>query len=367
MEKLLFEPLDTLFFRDGQPFNRGEGNSGLSSLFPPSPLTMVGAARAAWARDHGWQGKGKWDSAIEARLGGNRAELNGLGFIGPLLEKNGQLVFPAPASLIGLNRGNEQPDCIARLKPGPAIHCDLGDAVRLPQPDLSETDTTRGRKPLHDWWLTSQGLEQLLDGKIPAKRHFIHQTGVWVDEPRVGNEINKTQGTVEEGMLYATQHVRLAAGTVLTMYLSLKETPPRPFPDLTQVPLGGEARSCWLRKNDEQLDLPAAIPSAQNGKIHYAVYVLTPLATETSPKPGEPFETLPGVVVSACLRRAQRWGGWDSTRREPLPMSSHLPPGSVLFMEADQQKMADIEQLPGSNIGQRKSWGFGLITIGRWT
>ncbi len=50
MEKLIFEPLDTLFFRDGRPFNQGEGNGGVESLFPPSPTTLVGAARVALAR-----------------------------------------------------------------------------------------------------------------------------------------------------------------------------------------------------------------------------------------------------------------------------------------------------------------------------
>ncbi len=367
MEKLVFEPLDTLFFRDGQPFNRGEGNSGLVSLFPPSPVTMVGAARAAWARHQGWNGKGKWKSSIEANLGGNGKELAGLQFSGPLLEIEGELVVPAPASLIGVNGDAEPPNHLALLTPGNPMHCDLGDNVRLPCPALPPDDKIEGRKPLKDWWLTKAGLSQVLTGGTPDRSAFIHRSRLWVDEPKVGNQINETSGTVEEGMLYSTQHVRLCAETTLAMYLSIEGSSLGHFPAMTRIPLGGEARSCWLSSQAAELDLPAAMPTVNKGKIQYTVFILTPLAASAPPRPGKPFEALPGVVVSACVRPSQRWGGWDSIKLEPLPMTSHLAPGSVLFMEADEKEKNSIEGLVGQTIGQRKSWGFGLITIGHWT
>ncbi|MEW6637748.1 MAG: type III-B CRISPR module-associated Cmr3 family protein, partial [Actinomycetota bacterium] len=46
------EPLDTLFFGDGSPFNAGEtGQMEVEGTFPPSPTTVVGALRAAFARE----------------------------------------------------------------------------------------------------------------------------------------------------------------------------------------------------------------------------------------------------------------------------------------------------------------------------
>jgi CRISPR-associated protein Cmr3 len=41
-----FTPLDTLFFRDGRPFNAGE-TVWLESLFPPSGRTLQGVIRSA--------------------------------------------------------------------------------------------------------------------------------------------------------------------------------------------------------------------------------------------------------------------------------------------------------------------------------
>jgi CRISPR-associated protein Cmr3 len=44
--RLFIDPLDVLFFRDGQPFVAGESHMA-QSLFPPTALTFQGAIRSA--------------------------------------------------------------------------------------------------------------------------------------------------------------------------------------------------------------------------------------------------------------------------------------------------------------------------------
>ena len=46
-------------------------------------------------------------------------------------------------------------------------------------------------------------------------------------------------------------------------------------------------------------------------------------------------------------------------------MKPHLAPGSVLFMETTEDEKA-IHDLHGTHIGNRTTWGFGLIAIGTW-
>ena len=58
-------------------------------------------------------------------------------------------------------------------------------------------------------------------------------------------------------------------------------------------------------------------------------------------------------VVSACLGRPQRIGGWDSLARRPLPLRSVLPSGSTLFCEVDNPA--------GPNAG-----AFASITAAGW-
>lgn len=369
MEKLIFEPLDTLFFRDGRPFNQGEGNGGVESLFPPSPTTLVGAARVALARQLGWPGRGKWIDTIQTDLGGDDDQLEGLRFSGPLLEKDGETLFPVPASLAGVLNEENQPASMARLEPGDPLHCDMGEHVRIPTLAVPADDKTEGRKPLSGWWLTRCGLQKVLEGGVPSARDLIHPSQLWVSEAKVGNAIDGESGTVIEGMLYSTRHIRMHAGVRLVLWIGagaeLRNQLPQ-SPQRIQVPLGGEARSCWLTRKAEPLDLADPSLSTANGSICYAVHVLTPLNPEHPPAPGKPFEKLPGKLVSACLPRPQLWGGWDSTRFEPLPMRPHLPPGSVLFMEAGASEEQRIIELHGTAVGQRSSWGFGLIAIGKW-
>ncbi len=362
MDTLIFEPQDTLFFRDGRPFNQGEGTAGVESQFPPSPMTLVGAARAAWASAMGWSGRGKWTEDIRQMLGGDDDELAGLAFQGPLLHRDGVPVFPAPACLMGKIQENK-PTHVVHLKPSSVtMHCDLGKKIRLPVPDVDKDDKIEGRKLLSGWWLTQDGMQHVLNGKAPDEQHWIAQRDLWRLEPKVGITIDPSSGTTGDGLLYSTQHVRLREGVCLAMGIEGKLDG---FPQQAQVVVGGESRSAWLANTDIPLhSLEASVNSGDT--IRYAIHILTPLAADSPPQSGEAFCGLPGQVISACLPRAQRWGGWDSIKHQPAAMKPHLPPGSVIFMEAKTEDAERIQEQHGKTIGTRGSWGFGLIAIGQW-
>ncbi len=363
MKEIIFEPLDTLFFRNGRPFNQGEGTAGVESLFPPSPLTLVGAARAAWAKNKGWDGRSKWSDSIRGQLGGDGEELTGLQFKGPVLYRENEPLFPAPALLLGKVAGMDQPEKVVRLRPDDSkLNSDLGP-VQFPVPEVDSTDLVEGRKLLAGWWLTQSGLKKVLAGSVPAPNDFVHQKQLWSMEPKVGNQIDEKTGATVEGMLYSTQHIRLKKDVGLSLSV---EGDLADFPQAVQIPLGGEARSCWMSSRDPRPLLPAASVLEKDGILRYAIFVLTPIQTDNPPVPGEPFEGLPGRVISACLPRPQRWGGWDSIKFEPLPMKPHLATGSVVFVEADASDRETVLGLHGINIGERASWGFGMIAIGQW-
>lgn len=377
-----FEPLDTLFFRDGRPYNQGENTqTGVLSRFPPSPKTLVGALRAAWARAMGWSGQGRWPQAIRCRLGGDGDELDaGISFRGPILvEDSGSACFPLPASVIGLAGARASdpmgalPSELALLRPAkpPGLQgyeCDLGAAVQLP----AGPDDVEGRKALDDVWLDAEGLEQVLAGRIPDSVHLRSRKALWQIEPRVAIERNHQSRSTEQGVLYSPLMVRLNRGVTLAMFAEGMPEDEQVLAAVSAVarPVGGESRSCWIQIDLEgtQLPLPARPKLFPTGKrLHYSVFVATPWRLPAAPRPGrESVPGLPGNLVSACLPRPQSWGGWCTPGRRPLPLQPHLAPGSVLFLECADGKQDEVEALHGTTIGQAASWGYGLVFIGTW-
>ncbi len=366
MTLVCFEPVDTLFFRDGRPYEQGEASqAGVVSGFPPSPPTLVGAVRAALARSMGWA-RGSWSADICARLG-DGGDLGPLRFRGPVVSRDGESLFPAPAHLMGGPRREEfDPGSLTLLSPGGGLTCDLGPDLALP----SAAGAVKCVKPLLDqgWWITASGLAAVLQGDVPASGDLVHRRDLWREESRVG--IFRSEGTrvTAKGALYSPSHIRLGRRVALAV-----EACGLP-PDHADVlagrphPVGGEARACWMRCVEGRLPLPAPPDlRAAPGPLLYTVTVLTPANTEAPPHPGErEYAGLPGHIVSACLPRPTLVGGWDSQAGRPLALRSHLASGSVLFLKTRRDDVSRVAALHGAAVGARAAWGFGLVAIGKW-
>ena len=70
-QHLRLRAVDSWFFRGARPMFLGEGGqSDIQAMFPPSPDTVVGAMRAAWAREMGWPGgRVRWSDDVMKHLG----------------------------------------------------------------------------------------------------------------------------------------------------------------------------------------------------------------------------------------------------------------------------------------------------------
>lgn len=392
MTLVRFDPLDSLFFRDGSPYQKEETNqSGTASMFPPAPPTLVGAIRAACARVLGWK-HGNWSKNEEIRTQlGNGEELEPLHFRGPFLvrcksssgesaDDKTELLFPAPANLIGkIEKPNDKPgnendkptvESPTLLSPYPslnALDCDFGSA-RLPE--VVANPRPEGAKLLYEkgWWITAEGLEQVLKGNPPKDNHLVHQSQLWSKEPRIGIARSDDSRTTKEGAMYSPSHIRLKKCVSIAMEVSGLSQ--KCADELTKQPqpVGGESRACWLHLCEHSLPFPK-LPEWNTAEetLHYTVTALTPVAVPIPPKPGEEnYAGLPGRIVSACLPRPVILGGWDSLKCRPLPLKPYLAPGSVLFLEAKNEEREKVKKLHNDAIGDRTNWGFGLVAIGIW-
>ena len=360
------EPVDTWFFRDGTPFTAGNASQeGVGGLFPPHPATVVGALRAALARCNGWRGAGRWPTELDEVLGDGPDDIGTLAVDGPFLLRDGKPLFRAPRHLLGSMDGDEWNPRIL-LRPGAEVVCDLGDAVRLPEAPrtVSEIDELETGS---DWWLARADMELVVRGEVPSASELVASRDLWDEEPRIGLERDRTTRTAVEGMLYSTRHVRLARG--VSLGVRLRGVPAGwtlPFGRL--LSLGGENRLAECA--EWQVEPVSMLPAdGIDDDEQMTMIALTPLDLDADICRGT--KPLPGGarIVSACLNRPQRIGGWDSLRHEPRPIRSVLPSGSVLFCEAPEparfvQAVRTADGL--ARIGARQRGGFGLVALGSW-
>lgn len=385
LKTLLLSPIDAWFFRDGRPYNEGEGNqTDVVSQFPPPATTLVGALRAALARSHKWNGTGRWDSSLNVILGDGFDQLGVLSFRGPWFarkkaEGETEMLFPIPLHVLGKpeqqQEGSEsqwKPACL--LTPGRAVHCDLGEACLPVMSDVRADDIDLNRlKEPSSQWVTSRGLEQILAGKLPDASQVVEARDLWSSEARVGLKRCEDKRVTEQGALYSPRFVRLARGVSLAMSIAgLLDDENWRIPDL--LVLGGEGRMAECRTL-EAMSLPTAPVDQIRASKRIVVTLITPLilpdsdgsdaGSVNSPQPNQTFFDWPGTtVVSACVGKPQSLGGWDSLERRPLPLRPVLPAGSTWFLEvADASAIVDRS---ARGIGMKTQYGFGQVVLGVW-
>ena len=367
------EPLDTWFFRDGTPFAAGSTpQDDVASLFPPHPATVVGALRAALAINHGWSGRGRWPQDICLVLGDGPEDLGLLTFDAPFLLRDAQPLFRSPRHLLGTNDPEGWTPRMF-LRPGPPVACDLGGSVRLPDisGEGSESVVFRVEELMagDSQWLTPAGMTAVLRGELPSRSEVVPSRGLWSAEPRIGLQLERETKAAKEGMLYSTQHVRPGTGISLGARVAgLPQDWTLPFGQL--VSLGGESRLAECREWAGDLALNAPLAEIRTDQ-RVALIALSPLDISEDVQLGrQRLEAMGDAqVVSACLERPQRIGGWNSLTGRPLPLRSMLPPGSVLFCEVGDAARFEETVLSGNGVarlGSGQPWGFGLAALGVW-
>ncbi|NMC09911.1 MAG: type III-B CRISPR module-associated protein Cmr3 [Methanothrix sp.] len=358
MNYLKLTPLDSWFFRDGRPFHQGEPSADVESLFPPSAFTVVGAARAYLAQRMGWR-NGKWDEKIIGILG-DGYDLGPLMFRGPFIgrENSGEIepLFPVPLNLLG--RYEEGKGRLFKLlSPGKGIDCDLGK-VRFPSAEGVE-----GMKTFMQHYLTKKSLTAVLQARTDDLE-IVASRDLWDIEYAVGLARDRDTRTAKEGNLYSSCKIRLKRGVCLMIGI---EGLGDDLPDQFALAMGGESKMSVAEKLDIRED-PYSKPDleSENGHLRFTLTHLTPAWLERWPGPGEVLPGVPGKVVSACLDRPIRIGGWNSVKREPESLKPFIRPGSTWFCEADANKKEEVLQLHGSRIGEYTDFGFGEVVIGVW-
>jgi CRISPR-associated protein Cmr3 len=370
MVGVVLEPVDTWFFSDGAPsVDSGAAHSEVGGVFPPSPRSVVGALRAGLASAHGWRG-GPWPPEICRVLGDGYQEesLGSLRFDGPYLVRGDTPLYPAPAHLVTIANSER----LALLAPEPkgaagAVWSDLG-SMRLPV--LAGGKCAR---PLPEpAWLTGDDLLTVLRGKAIPSHALVPQSALWRDEARVGIRRDNTRRAVEAGALYLTRHVRLDPAVGLYVHVAGLPTDWEARLDGLVTQLGGEARMAACRRRTWATVGPPLEEILEYRRL--VLVALTPWDVDVNGYLRDRvIPELPGVsVVSACLPRSRRIGGWAEIGQghdKTLVTRSVLAPGSVFFVDViDPSRFREAVTVAGGQlrVGRFTSWGFGVVGLGTW-
>lgn len=360
------EPADAWFFRDGRPSNRNEDQSDLESQFPPNPVTVAGAFRAAIARMRGWNGRGSWNDDLKPVLGDGPDNLGQLSFTGPFIARDGRLLFPLPAHLLGKESFQDSRRSFTPVtnwlapSPGPVIS-DLGE-VHLPVP-LRPFDKDERLNSPNNFYTDAAGFQKVLEGNPPEAEECIPLEDLFKHEPRIGIQRQPDTRATGENAMYSPKYIRLERG--VSLLIGIRGLPSRDWPPPEIFPLGGESRLALCSELEQAPSWPQP-PAIENG--HAVLTLLTP-ACWPGPKwwgagPGDPaydlHADLTGTVSTATVDRPKLIGGWDSLNGGPLPLAPCAPPGSVWWLE----KASDLPASP-LQLGERHSCGFGLAALGR--
>lgn len=399
MKRWTIEPLDTLFFRGGQPFNAGE-SVYIESVFPPSPETAQGLVRTSILYRHAVELKAYADGRNGAAKGLTGVDLlaeignpqnSGVGKLrlqGPFPVKDRTTLFPVPLDVVS-NDGR-----LTFLRPAEPAACDLGK-VRLP------TAEGQGLKVLEHGWVTADGVQKLLaDALIGKDDVFCEQVPegflrknvqdakkregktLSVTEPRVGIARNNRTHTAVEGHLYAIAPLRFNEGVGLALGVGGIDDRLQLSPGTKQVVrFGGEGKLVQLACEDvwRLPECPEA-PQKTSGPTQFRMILATPGRFASWLPPG--FQTIQvngetrwsgnvnGLacrIVSACVGKAVRLGGWDLVKNASKDLEACVPAGSVYFCETEAP-WEEVQKLHGISVvkGKGSEIGFGLMLIGRW-
>ena len=398
-----FEAQDSLFFRESRPMN-SIGNAELSSVFPPSAQTLIGAIRHALGEisEVDWEQYGEEKQAHSlSKLIGFGSDYASLHFEGVWIHKKGQRLYPAPSNLmIGVLKETKE-ECKKREKKGQErkkecffigidnalIKTDIG-RIALPKVD----EKYEGSKNLDNIWLTKDNYEQMLKGipptiddwfilKSPSSKKQVNS--LLIEESRVGIARDNTRRAVIKGRLYQTKHIRFTEEVSLCMDVTLDqayEATSNQADNGFFVRLGGEGRLASITQHNP----PPALECPDINQ-RFVMYLLSPLLIPKSSH--QHWQPLPhfrkekqgkqtvwkGILngieltlYSAVTGKAYREGGWDLAKHCPKPVKSYLPAGAAFYCSSEATPETIIKALHQQQIGAEQTSGRGKIALGKW-
>jgi len=358
---LRLDPLDTLFFRDGRPFDAATRASG--GL--PQPQTLAGALRTALLARAGFD-FGKFAIARKKMTADDpeqlRAALTACGAPAEIVDASFRGPWLALAS---------DDNAVSPLLPMPEVLKRAKEkgkwSVAKPVASVPGWDDP-ALKPL---WrnvepdpkaepelLTLAGLKAFLKdpkANIPDA-HCVKRETLFGYDHRVGIEVDKDTLTSADGMLYVISLLSMQRkhdGKPVCLYAEI-ELPADVAAYLTDtlVPFGGEGKYVRVTKVEAQ-----PWPKPATGPAMW--YLATPTFF---PPTGRPLPSVTGLMAAASGAGVPV-SGWDVARNGPRATRFAVPAGACYFVNGPATPDDFLNLGTESAALRQEGWGFALPGI----
>jgi len=380
-----FEPVDTLFFRDGRPFDFGVETVAYT-FFPPLPRTFYGALRTYLIFKYADLFSFRNDEKLK-KVVGDETSFGNLHIFGPLLaiskdEEVVQVYYPLPQDICKI----KDEDDLVLLKPRKDVDVtsNLGQVELWP---VLPSDLTRDIEEV-EGFLGSDFLENYLTEQELRKGIVTEIEKLRGEEHKIGIKLLKGLRVVDTGYLFSAPHIRLrilSEEEEKVGFLLRVEEDENLMPQSGELRLGGDTRVAkffevsWKEEKTKEL-----VRKSLKGKKYFKLVLLTPAFFKRGIYPdflnGNLEGKMPDVGIKVKLRgcvlgKPLPVGGFDLGHKvpKPKPIRWSVPPGSVYFFELmDAAEENWIDELLGRFLfqsileGQLALEGFGYVLVGGW-
>lgn len=373
---VIFSAVDSWCFREARPME-SVGGTAINTVFPPPVFTLVGACRTLLGdfADVDWRDFAKNDDGLAAKWLGDSYNTGELAFNYPYLRisRNDapERLYPVPAVLAGKD------DTLLSMEfPTDLVHCDLGKVVL---PALPEGIV--GAKTFSETYVTQSGFNALLQGQLPSVDELVQITDLIAKETRLGIGRDQESGSVLQGHLYQTEHLRVT-DTSLEIVLGLDDVAvpekltTKPITTLLDsshyIRLGGEGRMAQASFVPSELSSAKADISGEQALLYLVSHAdfsglipdgfkaVTDANQQTKWQGDIAGQTV--SIVSVCADKTHRLGGWDSKHFAPKPVRNLVPAGTCYLIECSDLSALN-ESLHSTRLGQQTDFGFGQACL----
>lgn len=348
---------DTLFFKDGKPFSRGN-ETWADGIFPPPPSVIYGALRGKYFSEN----MNEFSKAGNSDDPSKRLKIHSY-----CIGTNNNL-FPLPLDLYREKDDNvNRVHILKKYKNEETINSKLNFDYLLknPNPEIEIESIDQG-------YLTFSNLNRYLQNKnAPYTYYHLHDLIRY--EPKIGIARNNFTNTSEEGKLYRVNMVRPEneSGDILSLFIKISGIS---IPETGVLKLGAENKTAiyeiYNDPNDE-IKFP-------NIDKYFKVY----LATDSFFKNGIfPSWINPDnlkadldngklkLKLETCsIGKFKNIGGYEmkGKNKGPKKMRRAVPAGSVYYFKLLEGSIEDVKNIfHNTSISDyRAKEGFGISYVG---
>ena len=325
MPVIEIKPIDTLFFRNGKPFDMGEDNWA-EGIFPPSPRSFYGAIRSAYFAAN---------SSLIGLANTNEDPTNSLRIKGFWIKRGDGLFCSSPLDYV-----REKNDKTGRLIP-----------AKLGKRSEVFAGMTKGGYPFEFIPYSNDDVQSSADYMIDSYALFDYDpyddiygyevNSFFSSEPKIGVGLDNNTRSNSEGKLYRVGLNRLHSSFDQEKQAFKEQVSFVLEYDFDFVPkvlkLGGEGKTaiCSIYNNDKLTEEIYTPDQSEESKFFRVVF-LTPSflkkgwKLDLSEFLDDEFEI---KLISAFVGKPEAIGGWNIKEKKPKPMKKAVPAGSTYYFQ----------------------------------